>query len=361
VVGEKQGAVSKEWAGMFLWTQWNAVSRRFDLMAGELPFETNTDEMKSGGMVEKDKPAARRQTGINVVTKVLQQTRSRISKASLAAFFTANELPAKEMLSPEDLMRVREKSTPTIHLLTVHADEKFCDDDMDKILEQYQGMAEMLNVDFNHQRLKGSAFHIDSLKRCIERMKVKSNDVIVFAYSGHGFSYDDAPNDQYPQLALWNIDRPQVDFIRTYSMNLEEVYKLIRKKGARVNIVSGDCCNSFIGVKRRAIMPTKPGVFGPPTIEWDVQSLSNLLLRSKYSLIMAATKKGEEAASHAWYGGFFTFYLMQNMNRVLVKNAEAKTLWTEILTRTNTDALQKAAEFDCSKGACSQHVNYQFD
>lgn len=88
-----------------------------------------------------------------------------------------------------------------------------------------------------------------------------NNDVTVFYYSGHGFSYKNGSHYKYPQLDMRTPgnqpDFNKIDFIEKNTANLKVLLQIMRLYGGRVNIAIADCCNTVIPFARKKASATE--------------------------------------------------------------------------------------------------------
>ena len=131
---------------------------------------------------------------------------------------------------------------------------------------------------------------------------------------------------------------------------------MILAKKARLTIVTGDCCNSYIEMRRQHTEPTLPGVFGPRDTKWNHKAISDLFLETRQSYLMAAARKGEVAASHRWYGGFFTFHFLETINEKLLDRQSRKPGWDEIIEKIGIEAYDLSLRYPCREAVCGQHM-----
>ena len=213
-----------------------------------------------------------------------------------------------------------------------------------------------MNIHFRKTILRDNDFNVKTITKTIQVLTPGNNDIVVFTYSGHGFSYIEDEQNKFPQLALWHGESPKKDFIRVNTINLEEIYKMILTKKARLSIVTGDCCNSYIEMRRQHTEPTLPGVFGPRDKNWNHKAVSQLFLETRQSYLMAAAQKGEVAASHRWYGGFFTFQFLETINEKLLDRQPRKPGWDDIIGKIGKEAYDLSQRYPCREAVCGQHL-----
>lgn len=347
-----------------IWFRKNSNTGIYEPHTGNIPFSATAVERQAGSGLRAVMPMVNPSPGQvgfpageqNSVVSFIKHSQGTRSKKNLLPYFTAEELGNREWISPAQLLWARERFKPSFYLLMVHSGEKLCREDAEATRIYFQDLCRFMNIPFRQIIFKDNDFNVKTITRKIQSLTPRKNDIILFAYAGHGFSYMEDEPYRFPQLALWHGLTAKREFIRANTINLEEIYQLILAKNARLSIVTGDCCNSYIDMRRQHTIPTLPGVFGPRDKSWNHKHIADLFLDNSQSLLMAAAGKGEVAASHSWYGGFFTFHLLESVNEALLGRLEGGAGWDNILQKTGNDAYEVSMRFPCREARCGQHM-----
>ena len=279
----------------------------------------------------------------------LLQTKD-LNKELLANYFLPGELSYPFPMTQEQLVTIRNKNDATLYCITVtdDVDEKISKTtimDRDNIQRFFGYGADVLNMKVRYVAIQGKDFNFNKVNSVVRNLKTGPNDVIIFSYSGHGFSYSKDPAFQYPQLALWHGNK-NAAFFRSNSINLETIFNTLRGKGARLTLVLGDCCNTDAGITRKLEEPVPPPPPPPPPPSMGMEVLirrnyMRLLMEAEGAYIACAAKKGEPAAGDTLSGGFFT----SNFTRILYNKVRSEgkidpqKAWSQILSSTKTTAL----------------------
>jgi len=301
----------------------------------------------------------------------LLQTKD-LNKELLANYFLPGELSYPFPMTQEQLVTIRNKNDATLYCITVtdDVDEKISKTtimDRDNIQRFFGYGADVLNMKVRYVAIQGKDFNFNKVNSVVRNLKTGPNDVIIFSYSGHGFSYSKDPAFQYPQLALWHGNK-NAAFFRSNSINLETIFNTLRGKGARLTLVLGDCCNTDAGITRKLEEPVPPPPPPPPPPSMGMEVLirrnyMRLLMEAEGAYIACAAKKGEPAAGDTLSGGFFT----SNFTRILYNKVRSEgkidpqKAWSQILSSTKTTALTDAARLYCKEfnGPCRQNLIFK--
>jgi len=120
-------------------------------------------------------------------------------------------------------------------------------------------------------------------------------------------------------------------------MALSDIYKTICGKGARLNIVLGDCCNSEL--EEQFPLNTNT-LFSRGSNNFSRKRLQDLFFNSKGSILSTAASPGE----YSWCdtsGGMFTVSFIQSLRKEISAMNTADVSWQSIVNNTiNTARLR---------------------
>jgi hypothetical protein len=160
--------------------------------------------------------------------------------------------------------------------------------------------------------------------------------VLVFYYSGHGFRWSDQ-TDPYPMLDMRYSDYTKIG--NNTSIALSELSKYLSGKGARLNLILSDCCNSDVG---RNQLTNTTFMAGRSFQGAEVEKLKSLFLSARGTLIMTGSSPGE----YSWCninGGFFTLSFIQALKEEIGYMREGKPSWEQIAQTAAKATKNKAA------------------
>lgn len=151
----------------------------------------------------------------------------------------------------------------------------------------------------------------ENLKKVLENIQCKSDDVVFFYYSGHGVrSMEDI--SLYPQMCLGLSLREQSKMV-----SVEGVDRAIAQKNPRMRFVITDCCNST----NEFVTPKLEISKGNSTVNSQKEGNYRKLFLNKYgNVIMTSSKAGETSSCNAQIGGFFTYCLLAVLENAINQN-----------------------------------------
>ncbi len=249
------------------------------------------------------------------------------------------------------------KSIPTLHVYIL-ADlydksiGKGCSIDQKKLIQFYTSVASKLRIRLDTVNIINEKYNRANVQMALDSLKPGNDDIVVFHYTGHGFSRDD-PNDPYPNLFLVPYpDRPVFDTLhkveqevalRNNTMSIQEIYQIIISKGARLNCVFSDCCNTFYKLKNIPINDGETKKRGIFTLYPDY--CKKLFMDERASFLATAVKKGEQAASTTSVGSIYTDSYLTILGKYLTPayNGSVDDVnWNSILSNTVSVTKERA-------------------
>lgn len=220
---------------------------------------------------------------------------------------------------------------------------KSCAVDRDNLRTDFRNIASAMNIDFQEYIIDGANFSKNTLSNTLNNLNPSSRDIIVFIYRGHGFRWSDQnKKDWAPVLDLRSSEYLKIS--DATSINLSSVDEIIERKGARLNIILGDCCNSDVGISK---------VYGSKFFSnqsnnrLDANKLSNLFVRSKGTILSSSSSPGEVSWTDNNSGGVFTTSFIQALKEDISYLSTANPRWENIISKTITLARNKTSRTLC--------------
>ena len=206
-------------------------------------------------------------------------------------------------------------------------------------------MTTALSIGFKEYIVDGDRFSKSNVVSTINSVYPGSNDIVVFVYRGHGFRWENQ-YDVWPRLAL-NAYGENIQTDNSNSFGLKEVKDLLDKKGARLNIVLGDCCNNVAG--RTTVTGNNYWQY-QVSGNTDIAKLRSLFIDTKGSIISSAAKPGRSSFA-AFGGGLYSMSFVQALEQEISYFSKGAGNWNNILSNTVKYAYNKSmqnCEPDCT-------------
>ncbi|MEO5997846.1 MAG: caspase family protein [Chitinophagaceae bacterium] len=243
---------------------------------------------------------------------------------------------------------------------------KGCAVDIDSIREMFRKLSGKMNFNFIELIIQGVDYGKENILGAIDMITPGNNDIVVFYYSGHGFSYKMDTSKKYPQVDLRSHPASdKIDVINAHTENLADLFELVKRRGARLNIVIGDCCNSLIKFKRKfkgGIEALKNEKKAPVVI--NKKSCEVLFCDYTASILVAAAGKGEYAVSDDALGSLFTYSFSKSLKLLMKKNVDKSggLPWGKLLEETTGIAQDLSKTYDIGNGvAGNQKAIYNIE
>jgi len=232
---------------------------------------------------------------------------------------------------------------------------KGCRQDIKSIRQMFKKLSNHMKFDFLELVVMGADYSKKNVQEAIDTLIPGSNDIVVFYYSGHGFSYKKEKEKRYPQVDLRSHPASnKIAAINENTHNLATLFESVKSKGARLNIVIGDCCNNTIKFKRNFKGgDEKIRLMKRPKMIINKKMCETIFCDYTASILVAAADKGQYAVSDDKIGSIFTFNFTNNL-KILMKKSVGDNdglPWTKLLeeTKAETHALSKTYEIENGK------------
>lgn len=200
--------------------------------------------------------------------------------------------------------------------------------DLAKMTDLFTNLTQQIKINFVPILITGESFNKLNVDRVIDSLKPKAIDIVFFYFSGHGFRYS-GDVSKYPRMSF-RVSKLQLR--AEINLSVEEVYKRLLAKKARVTIVVGDCCNERLGASSAfgldILRPRDPGTAG---LKLNIDNAKKLFFPSQpLSIIIGSASANQLAVGNPDLGSFFTNYFHAELKNVLYGNT-AKASWWNII------------------------------
>lgn len=125
------------------------------------------------------------------------------------------------------------------------------------------------------------------------------------------------------------------------SLNIEDIYKSIKQKGANVSLIISDCCNTVPGTSSNitgSIASARSSSLG-----WSLTNCAQLFLpTAPVAILITAAAKGEMSAGNNNFGGFFIYNFRTPLTNSLSHvHGFTGVSWPQIITEAQTQTIKK--------------------
>ena len=157
----------------------------------------------------------------------------------------------------------------------------------------------------------GSKMSPENCKNIVNDLDCGSDDIVMFYYVGHGT--ENSNTSKYPLMlmAQSNVNK---------FVPLSWVHNTLKKKGARLTVTIGMCCNARQGAPGR-IAPTFGANYGNAYVDQDMsEAIKKMFLGYKGDLIITSASPAESSwACNSNIGptDYFTLNLLNQFNNIL--------------------------------------------
>jgi len=185
-------------------------------------------------------------------------------------------------------------------------------------IDRYSNIAESCNKDFENVKSNLTAiaydlnipikvydveFNANDSKDFIKNFSCGTNDIVFYYYSGHGFRYDD-------QDVVWpymNVCKNNSEPDENCALSLNWVFQEIEKKGPRLTIAIGDCCNDLVGINEPKMMLSRNLTFRS---QHEPEGYKKLFFETKGVIVASGSIPGQYSLGTI-DGGIYTNSLIE--------------------------------------------------
>jgi hypothetical protein len=232
-----------------------------------------------------------------------------------------------------------------------------CIKDAEAVKNTFKTICSDTDYNFCYIEISGKNYSRENLLKAIDSMGLY-NDVTVFYYSGHGFSYAKDSRSKYPQIDMRshnnNADFNKIDFIEKHTENLAVLLNIMRFKGGRINIAIADCCNTTISFYRK-----KDGIKEMNVVEGIMPPISKVLTKKLFtdfhnsiSILVSSSVQGQPAITDTTIGSIFTYCFTETIKTLLAKELKINNYlpWLKVLKATSAKAFKDSKSYDIGNG-----------
>ncbi len=207
-----------------------------------------------------------------------------------------------------------------------------------KLKSLFKDVASTCNMKFDFKEVIGDDFTKARVEHSVSNVQSGSSDVIVFYYSGHGFRFADQ-SSVWPRIDLRDGISQAVSISNSLSLDYD-VYQPLSKKGARLTIVIGECCNTATGGTPSR---SDPVIMSPGQNMLSAPSVK-ALFNKQGNILVASSSPGQPSWYYVASGGYFCNSLLDNfLSDVGFTSTTTDITWNKIFDDTIRDTQIKVA------------------
>lgn len=287
-------------------------------------------------------------------SEAISWDRTKRLQALVKEFFSKDEAFYKSTFNIPRTWLNADEAHRTIHLIAIGATNdpdigETTQTDLYRVHDLFITDAPNWRNKFEYTEISGKNFTKKAVNDAIDKLKPLPKDVVIIYYSGHGFRYTDDVSP-YPRMALVANAHQSPD---DANLGVEDIYKRILKKGARVNIVLADCCNEEYGTiapPGMSQLPPQAAPGSPPPLNldnWRALFVPNHPL----SVLACAAEKTQLAHGDLNLGGYFSNFAVTELYKSLYGNpADGEASWTRLLNIAKEYTRRQALTAPCKGG-----------
>jgi len=173
--------------------------------------------------------------------------------------------------------------------------------------------------------LSGQLFTASRARSMLETLSPAEDDVVYFAYSGHGANLGDSPWPTFVLMTGGNLD-------------FQEVLNILQPKPQRLLIALADCCNALPASGRWS--PELPDA-GQSAL--TTANFQRLFLEFRGSVLASSSAAGQYSLGDASEGGLFLNTFRQDL--VSLAGTSPQLTWQTVLATTAQHVKQSASRY----------------
>lgn len=231
---------------------------------------------------------------------------------------------------------------------------KGCAMDVNTVRTLLGDMADQMEFNLFELIITGRNYKTGNVQQALDMLNPGTDDIVIFYYTGHGFSFEKELQTRPPQLDLQSFPATnKIAAIEKTTKNLHDILDMVKSRGARMNIVIGDCCNDKINFNRKFTckVPKKP-LLKQPRAAFNKATCTAMFCNPKSSILVAAADKGLLAITDDDNGSIFTLTFAEQLKKTVyspsVKNREIQ--WGTLLEKIKASTFRLSKTFDLPDG-----------
>lgn len=167
--------------------------------------------------------------------------------------------------------------------------KEFTHKDLAAIRKEAYTIAEALSLPVTETTLQGS-LNAQQVLDLVEELEIQPDDLVVFYFSGHGFSLFSQVDDPWPDLLFSGDDQ---------AFALSTLIELFERKNAQFTFIFADCCNNLMPDALLSQPLLKPKTRRRIVDQIEAENYKKLFLDTQGIVVLCAAKKKQLAHARA--------------------------------------------------------------
>lgn len=231
---------------------------------------------------------------------------------------------------------------------------KGCVLDIENVQSTIRRISKYIDFKLVELVIEGKNYNDANVLSALNALNPDADDIVIFYYTGHGFRFENEGKIEYPQIDLRKMPAEfDIAEVNKTTKNLNDIYDIIKTKGARLNLVIGDCCNDEINfVRSFGKRNKKTRKRRESKSEVNKEVCKALFCTSKSSILIASAKKGQLSIVDDGVGSIFTLKFIETLNKFIHAplTVENEFPWEKVLEKTKVNTFRLSKTFDIGNG-----------
>jgi len=232
-----------------------------------------------------------------------------------------------------------------------------CEKDAAAVIKAFKKICEHISYEFCSIEISGKNYSKQNLFKTFDNMGLY-NDVTVFYYSGHGYSYQKDRTYKYPQLDMRKHNNRanfnKIDFIEQHTENLKALLLMMMWRAGRVNIAIADCCNTTIPFQRKKDSTNDMEIADDVMVRVSKKFTKQLYADNgnMVSILVSSSTQGQPAITDNEIGSIFTHYFTNTIKSLLAKKSKPSLYfpWVKVLKGSSEKAFKASRSYNIGNG-----------
>ncbi|MEI7735981.1 MAG: caspase family protein [Ferruginibacter sp.] len=277
-----------------------------------------------------------------------------MSKKVIADF----ETQKKQFLDKMNRANAREE-TNLFLIIVANVDDphigKGCSQDIESVRTIFKKLSDNMDFVVIDIVIQGASYSKQNVIDVVDALMPGDDDIVVFYYSGHGFRFVNDEGNKFPEVFLLpNLPSETSSIINDNSLLLTQIFDHVKGKGARLNLVIADCCNTGIKFKRKF-------AGGDPVIRQarhsqleviNKDSCKGIFCDPRASIMVASADEDQFSITDDELGSIFTFNFTENLIKMLsnIPDHGEGLPWEKLLKETKEKTIDLSKTYDIGGG-----------